>query len=204
MASNAAPVPTPRPGVPRQLLRRAERREAILRAASGAFADRGFAATSMDDVAGAAGVTKLIVYRHFDSKEALYEAVLRRVVDRLLEEFSAGVASRRALSAVGAVLVVAREDPAALTLLWRHAAREPQFAGYATTFRERVFAFAQALLDTAGVPVRLQRWAAETVVSYVFEAVLHWLDEAGADRDDEFLELMAASLPALAVAFAGR
>ena len=38
-------------------------------AAAGAFAERGFADTAMDDVAAAAGITRLIVYRHFDSKE---------------------------------------------------------------------------------------------------------------------------------------
>ena len=40
----------------------------------------------MDDVAAAAGITRLIVYRHFPSKEALYVAVLEGVRDRLAEE----------------------------------------------------------------------------------------------------------------------
>lgn len=195
----ASPVAPPA----RRLLGRAERRAAILAAAAPAFADRGFAGTSMDDVAAAAGVTKLIVYRHFDSKESLYEAVLTRVVDRLVEEFGARLKEdRRGLSAVGALLAVAREDPAALTLLWRHAAREPQFASYAATFRDRAYAFARALLSEANVPARLLPWAAETVVSYVFEALLHWLDEGAPGRDDEFLHLMAASLPAIARSFA--
>ena len=48
----------------------------------------GFAATSMEDVAEACGVTKLIVYRHFDSKEDLYRAILQRVFDRQAEELA--------------------------------------------------------------------------------------------------------------------
>ena len=67
------------------------RRAAILRAAAAAFAERGFADTSMDDVAAAAGITRLIVYRHFPSKEALYVAVLEGVRDRLAEESVASI-----------------------------------------------------------------------------------------------------------------
>ena len=46
----------------------------------------------------ACGVTKLIVYRHFDSKEELYRAILQRVFDRQAEEL---VARPRAPVAVG-------------------------------------------------------------------------------------------------------
>src|ERR1700691_1539403 len=55
-----------------KLLPRAQRRAAILHGAALAFASSGFADTSMDDVGTACGVTKLIVYRHFGSKEELY------------------------------------------------------------------------------------------------------------------------------------
>ncbi len=53
-----------------------ERRLLLLRAAGPLFGERGFAGTRLDDVAAAAGVTKPIVYRHFDSKKALYLALL--------------------------------------------------------------------------------------------------------------------------------
>lgn len=192
----------------RTLLARPERREALLRAAAATFAHEGYAATSVDEVAAAAGITRLIVYRHFESKEALYTAVLQRVRDRLGEEFAAAAAAglddRRALSAIRAILVVGREDPDGLRLLWRHAATEPKFAAYAEDFREKAIAFARSLLQAAAVSGRLrERWAAETLVSYVFDAVLHWLDEGSPGRDDEFLALMGASLPALVTAWSG-
>ncbi|HYD10163.1 MAG TPA: helix-turn-helix domain-containing protein, partial [Acidimicrobiales bacterium] len=53
----------------RRLLSREDRAASILRGAADAFAHGGFAATSMEDVAAASGITKLIVYRHFGSKE---------------------------------------------------------------------------------------------------------------------------------------
>ena len=79
----------------RRLMQRDERQAQILRAAAAAFARTGFAATSMDDVAAEAGITRLIVYRHFDSKEDLYRAVLTKVTDRLGEEWEKGMAARR-------------------------------------------------------------------------------------------------------------
>jgi AcrR family transcriptional regulator len=56
----------------------AERRASILRAAGPVFARDGYAATRLDDVAAAAGITKPILYRHFESKKALYLALLTK------------------------------------------------------------------------------------------------------------------------------
>jgi AcrR family transcriptional regulator len=54
----------------RRRLPTAERRAVILAAAGPLFARDGYAGTRLDDVAAAAGVTKPILYRHFDSKKA--------------------------------------------------------------------------------------------------------------------------------------
>ena len=190
---------------PRQLLDRPARREAILRGAAEAFADKGYAATSMEDVAAAAGITKLIVYRHFDSKQTLYDAVLERVSERLREEFSGALQpGRLASGSVAAMLAVAREDPSGFSLLWRHAAREPQFAEHADQIRSRVVAGAEALLTSIAVGEgRVRRWAAATLVSYLVAGVLHWLEEGDPDDDGAFAELMGRSLPALVLAWKG-
>ncbi|MHB8190622.1 MAG: TetR/AcrR family transcriptional regulator [Ferrimicrobium sp.] len=52
------------------------RREVVMRAAIAAFAANGYDATSMDDIANRAHVTKPVVYQHFASKKALYTALL--------------------------------------------------------------------------------------------------------------------------------
>jgi AcrR family transcriptional regulator len=54
------------------------RRELIETAAARLFAERGYAGTTLDEVASAAHVTKPMVYRHFESKKALYLALLGR------------------------------------------------------------------------------------------------------------------------------
>ena len=159
----------------------------------------------MDDVATAAGITRLVVYRHFESKDALYAAVLKRVSDRLGEAFTdafAGV-GRPGGAAVAAAMAVGREDPDAFTLLWRHAAREPRFAAHAEEFRRTAVSFVESLL--AGVDVGRaahQRWAAETLVTYVIGAVLHWLEEGDPAGDADVVERVTASLPAIVGAWA--
>jgi len=187
-----ATVETPRQTAP---LPRAERREAILRAAAVAFARTGYAATSMEDIAGESGVTKLIVYRHFDSKEELYRAVLQRVFDRLAHEFVASYQVGPEAGGIGAraLLLTARADPAAFRLLWRHAAREPQFAAYADELRGHAFDASRALLQGV-VDERLREWAAHTTVDYLVEAVLNWIEYGDEARDDEFVTLASRAL----------
>lgn len=181
----------------RQLLPREERRASILRGAAAAFARSGFAPTSMDDVAAACGVTKLIVYRHFATKEDLYRAILQQVFDRLGEELEAGLASGSQGLGARTLLVVAREDPDAFTLLWRHAAREPQFADYAGELRSLSGEVVRQLaaLDT-GDPM-LDRWKGDTIFGWLVEAVLTWLADGDPARDTEFVAVTTDALRAV-------
>lgn len=55
-----------------------ERRATILAVAKVLFADRGYHGVSVDEIARRLGVSPAILYRHFASKEALYEAVLNQ------------------------------------------------------------------------------------------------------------------------------
>src|SRR5215472_15857916 len=77
-----ADLPAPSPN---RRMRRAERRDQILAAATRAFARSGFAATRLDDVAAEAGISRVILYRHFESKTDLYRAVLDHACLRLAE-----------------------------------------------------------------------------------------------------------------------
>lgn len=79
------PVPARRPSVGRGV----DTRERILDAAEELFAERGYEGASLRDVARAAGLRNPSIFNHFDSKDALYAAVLERgigpVVQRLVE-----------------------------------------------------------------------------------------------------------------------
>ena len=60
-------------------LKAAERRASILAVAKVLFADRGFHGVSVDEIARRLGVSPAVLYRHFDSKETLYEAALSEI-----------------------------------------------------------------------------------------------------------------------------
>lgn len=68
------------------------RREQLLDVALQVFARQGYHGASMNDVADAAGVTKPVVYQHFDSKRELYLALLDEVGARLLTAISKATA----------------------------------------------------------------------------------------------------------------
>jgi TetR/AcrR family transcriptional regulator of autoinduction and epiphytic fitness len=61
------------------------KRDTILDAATRAFREEGFETTSMDRIAELAGASKRTVYNHFGSKEALFSAVVERLVDQMVE-----------------------------------------------------------------------------------------------------------------------
>ncbi|MEI8051856.1 MAG: helix-turn-helix domain-containing protein [Actinomycetes bacterium] len=99
-----------------------ERRERLLDVAATLFADRGYRSTTMDDVAEAAGVTKPVVYQHFESKRALYLELVDALAYELLTAFADVTASaqgprdlvERSLQAYFRLMV---EDQAAFRLL---------------------------------------------------------------------------------------
>jgi AcrR family transcriptional regulator len=78
-----------------QAERRAATIEAILKAGRRLFGERGFAATTIDDIAELAHVAKGAVYHHFATKEALFEAVFGQVSRALVQEIDRAVRSEK-------------------------------------------------------------------------------------------------------------
>ena len=66
-----------------------ERKEQVLDVALSVFATKGFHDTSMNDIAEAAGVTKPVVYQHYESKRALFLAIIDHVGDRMIDVLTA-------------------------------------------------------------------------------------------------------------------
>jgi AcrR family transcriptional regulator len=68
------------------------RREQILEIALGVFARSGYHGASMNDIADAAGVTKPVLYQHFDSKRELYQALIDEVGKGLVDRIAKAAA----------------------------------------------------------------------------------------------------------------
>ena len=78
-----------------QAERRAATREAILNAGRLLFGERGFAATTMDDIAEQARVAKGAVYHHFATKEAVFETVFDQVARSLVQDIDRAVRNEK-------------------------------------------------------------------------------------------------------------
>jgi AcrR family transcriptional regulator len=71
-----------------------ERREQLLLVARKVFAERGFTATTMEDIAKEAGFTKPILYQFFKSKSELYNEIIKRTSEQLIARLRDAVAEK--------------------------------------------------------------------------------------------------------------
>ena len=68
-----------------------ERRELLLAVAKKVFAERGFQAATMDDIAKEAGFTKPILYQYFESKTDLYHEIVTHTAQKLIDKLASAV-----------------------------------------------------------------------------------------------------------------
>ena len=73
--------------------RRAARYDRILSAARGSFARFGFKKTTVEEISSRARVSKALVYKHFHSKEQIFETVVRHVVEEWSDSLGHEVAA---------------------------------------------------------------------------------------------------------------
>ncbi|MEJ0042361.1 MAG: TetR/AcrR family transcriptional regulator [Rhizomicrobium sp.] len=94
--------------------RKAARPQEILEAALSVFAEKGFAAARMDDIAARAGVTKGTIYLYFESKDAVFKSLVRESIGAALAEAvaivgrfegSASLLLRTILATVGGFII---------------------------------------------------------------------------------------------------
>lgn len=165
-------------------LPRAERRTQLVDAAAGAFLAKGHDRTTVEEVAERAGVSRLIVYRHFSGKEDLYRAVLTSVTEQLRIRVDA----EHPIGIVATLVDIARSRPDAFRLLWRQARHEPLFVAEAETFRLVAAEYADGIVGRRVVESPFRRWLASAVVDHLLEGICAWLDTGDPMLDGEFTD----------------
>jgi len=159
---------------------RVQRREQILDAATRAFARAGFAGTGLDDVAAEAGISRVILYRHFESKTDLYRAVLDRACTKLAGAVGEDDFDEHTL---GALVRAAAADPDGFRLLFRYAAREPEFRDVTDSLAATSTEVAHRNLMADYPDGPWLDWAARLLPVLTTEAVIAWLDAGQPDPD---------------------
>lgn len=98
-----------------------ERRAQLVDVGRTVFAKRGFEATSVEEIADRAKVSKPIVYEHFGGKEGLYAVIVDRemeyVVRRITEAITHGTPRERIEQAALAFLTYVRDQPVGFAIL---------------------------------------------------------------------------------------
>ena len=171
------------PAKPKQVrIPAAQRREVIVRAAGRLFGERGYSGTRLDDVAAAAGVTKPILDRHFDSKKALYLALLARH-ETDLPRFFEGVAPAATApeSLVRAILEVwldyVRANSHAWLMLFRDSSGDDEIQAFrARVSRRARQVMAEFIAEAGGIPGEQVEPAAELLRSGLAGMALWWID----------------------------
>jgi AcrR family transcriptional regulator len=138
-----------------------QRRALVMNEAGRLFGERGYGHTTLDEIAAAAGVTKPILYRHFDSKKALYMALLERHRDDLpkfIERVPPDLPMDQRINAILETwFAYVEEYGYAWKMLFRDSGGGPEIAALRQASqnraREVLAAFIRAQKD-AGIPVR--------------------------------------------------
>ena len=175
-----------------------ERRRQLLDTALEVFATQGFHATSMNDVAEAAGVTKPVLYQHFASKRGLYLELLNDVGATLLEQISKATAAAtgprgQVESGVSAYFHFVDQNRSAFTLLFGSGARRDVEFSDAVRRVETAVADAVASLIDADLDDEHRRVLAHGIVGLAEGTSRHWVAD-GLDLDPDRMARQVADL----------
>lgn len=106
----------------------AARRAQLIEVGRAVFAESGYEATSVEEIAARAKVSKPILYSHFGGKEGLYAVVVDREVERIMgrivEAVSSGLPRARLEKAALAYLTYVKEHPEGFAVLLRDAPKQ--------------------------------------------------------------------------------
>jgi len=156
------------------------RRRQLFEVALSLFAEHGYAATTMDDIAEAAGVTKPLVYHHFDSKRALYLELMDVFSDELVTQIVNATATaegprQQVEQGFAAYFKLMVDNEPAFRLLYGRETPGDRELGAALRRVEETIAKAIDPLIDAGLDPEHRLLLAHAVVGMAEGASRHWL-----------------------------
>ncbi len=168
-----------------------QRREQLLDVGRTLFAERGFDATSVEEVAHRAGVSKPVVYGHFGGKEGLYAAVAERESERLLGMLTAALSEghpREVLHQTAAAFLEYVEQCTDGFRILLRGSGVGSSMGTLTTLLDDVATRAEEILARAfvvhGYQASLAPMYAQMLVGMVAFTGQWWLDARAPARED--------------------
>jgi AcrR family transcriptional regulator len=182
-----------------------ERRRQLFDVALRLFSERGYAATTMDDIAEAAGVTKPLVYQHFESKRALYlelmNVVSREVIAAIGDATAAADGPRQQVELGFAAYfgMVVNKAEAFQLLYGRDSPDDPELNEALHRVEDAIAEAIEPLID-AGLDAEHRLLLAYAVVGMAEGASRHWMSGPEKARTRSSADPGAAALLAARLA----
>jgi AcrR family transcriptional regulator len=168
-----------------------ERREQLLDVGRALFAEKGFDATSTEEIAARAGVSKPVVYEHFGGKEGLYAVVVDRemsdLLNRLTDALSVGHPRQLVEKAALALLTYIEEETDGFRVLTRDspvASASGTFSSLLNDIASQVEHIMSREFASRGISTELAPMYAQMLVGMVALTGQWWLEERKPKRED--------------------
>lgn len=172
------------PRVPRPRMTGTQRRQQLIEIGRALFAERGYDATSIEEIAQRAQVSKPVVYEHFGGKEGLYAVVVDREMSMLLDMITSSLTQNRSrirLEQVAlALLTYIDERTDGFRILLRDQPATTTDGRYSSLLNEAVNQVSHLLagdFERRGFDTSLAPMYAQALVGMVSTAATWWLDE---------------------------
>ena len=193
-------------GRPRVRMTGAQRRQQLLDIGRELFGQRGYEATSIEEVAARADVSKPVVYEHFGGKEGLYAVVVDREMQLLLDRFTAALATpghpRDLLERAALVLLeYIEEDTDGFRVLTRDAPVTSGSGSFSSLIGEvarKVEHILGRQFDANGYPPEMAVVYSQALVGMVALVGQWWLDNRSLDKSEVAAHLVNLAYNGLA------
>ena len=184
----------------------AQRRQQLLDVGRELFAQRGYEATSIEEIAAHADVSKPVVYEHFGGKEGLYAVVVDREMQLLLERFTSALSApghpREMLERAALVLLQYIEDDTdGFRVLTRDAPVTSSGGSFSSLIGEVARKVEHLLgreFDARGYDPRLAELYSQALVGMVALVGQWWLDTRSPDKHEVAAHLVNLAYNGLA------
>ena len=175
-----------------------ERRKQLLVASRESFGRNGFTATSMNDIAVAAGVTKPVLYQHFESKHQLFLELLSDTAAELIEHITSAIddaATGREKIEQGFLAYVTffDETPVNYQVLYGEGVRsEPEFEREHRALIDSFAHFTAEHIDIESLEQEYRLLAAASVAGQLEAVVGHWIGSGQQQSVEDIARLLSS------------
>ncbi|MGI8677829.1 MAG: TetR/AcrR family transcriptional regulator [Jatrophihabitans sp.] len=179
-------------GRPRVRMTGRERREQLVAVGRSLFAEKGYEATSIEEIAARAGVSKPVVYEHFGGKEGLYAVVVDRemgdLLERLTRALSAGDPRELVEQAALALLTYIEEETDGFRILVRDSPVAGPTGGTFSSLLNDIASQVEHILGREfadrGINTKHASMYAQMLVGMVALTGTWWLEERKPSREE--------------------